>query len=165
MYGKIFSVCEALTITDKQKFMWVALREASLAGAVGDIPIGAVIVKDGIVIAKARNRVEAGGDPTLHAELQVIRKAVRKLGTKWLTDCDMYVTLEPCAMCAGGAVLARLRAVYAGAPSDKSGAAGTVKDVLTGEGLNHKLIYESGILAEECSALLSGFFKELRNKQ
>ena len=142
--------------------MRLALREAEKAARAGEIPVGAVIVKDGGVIARGYNRNESGKDPTLHAEMIAIRRAAKKLGAWRLAGCTMYVTVEPCSMCAGAAVLARLDAVVAGAGSDKSGACGSVKDILTGGGLNHRVRYEAGVLEEECAALLSGFFKRLR---
>ena len=140
-----------------------AIREAEKAAGHGDIPIGAVIVKDGEIVGRGANRVEIDRDPTRHAEMIAIGEAAKSLGNQRLTGCSMYVTVEPCSMCAGACVLARLDAVYAGASSPKSGAAGSVKDILTAPGLNHQMYYEAGILEEECSAMLSGFFEKLRN--
>ena len=142
--------------------MALALREAEKAAKIGEVPIGAVIVKDGEVIARGHNRIESGKDPTLHAEMIAIRRAAKRLGARRLIGCTMYVTVEPCSMCAGAAVLARLDSVVAGAESDKSGACGSVKDILASDSLNHIVDYKVGVLGVECSAMLSGFFKELR---
>jgi tRNA(adenine34) deaminase len=142
--------------------MRLALREAAKAGKMGEVPIGCVIVKDGEVVGRGRNRVETGQDPTLHAELIAIRAAAKQLGTKWLIGCTLYVTVEPCSMCAGAAVLARLDAVVAGAESDKSGGCGSVKDILASENLNHRVTYLPGVVKEECARMLSEFFKGLR---
>jgi tRNA(adenine34) deaminase len=141
-----------------------AVLEAEKAGAAGDVPIGAVIVKDGAVIARGFNMIEALLDPTAHAEMVAIREAAKALGNMRLAGCEMYVTAEPCAMCAGACVLARIDAVYAGTESPKSGAAGSVSDILCSPSLNHRVRYEVGVMKEECSALLSDFFRELREK-
>ncbi|MDR1816067.1 MAG: nucleoside deaminase [Clostridiales Family XIII bacterium] len=145
--------------------MTAALEEAREAAARGEVPVGAAVVKDGAVVGRGRNRIEEDGDATAHAEMVAIRDAARALGTKWLIGCTMFVTTEPCAMCAGAAVLARLDAIVAGCASDKSGACGTVKDILESESLNHRVAYEAGVLEEECAALLSGFFRELRERK
>ena len=142
--------------------MKLALREAVKAGKAGEVPIGCVIVKDGKVVGRGRNRIETGQDPTLHAEMIAIRAAAKRLGTRRLIGCTLYVTVEPCSMCAGAAVLARLDAVIAGAESDKSGGCGSVKDILASESLNHRVEYQAGILKEECARMLSDFFRELR---
>ncbi|MCL2112267.1 MAG: tRNA adenosine(34) deaminase TadA [Clostridiales bacterium] len=145
-----------------EKYMALALREARKAARIGEVPIGAVIVKDGEVVGRGYNRNESGKDPTLHAEMIAIRRAAKRLGVWRLVGCTMYVTVEPCSMCAGAAVLARLDAVIAGAESDKSGACGSVKDILASSDLNHRVEYEAGVSGPECAALLSGFFKSLR---
>ena len=144
------------------KYMALALREARKAARIGEAPVGAVIVKDGEVVGRGYNRIESGQDPTLHAEMIAIRRAAGRLGARRLVGCTMYVTVEPCSMCAGAAVLARLDAVVAGALSDKSGACGSVKDILASDSLNHRVEYTAGVLGEECAALMSGFFSELR---
>jgi tRNA(adenine34) deaminase len=141
-----------------------AILEAKKAGVAGDVPIGAVIVRDGVIVSRGFNMTEALGDATMHAEMIAIREASKTLGEMRLIGCDMYVTAEPCAMCAGACVLARLNAVYAGAESPKSGAAGSVNDILCSPKLNHRIQYESGVLGEECAALLSDFFRELRRQ-
>ena len=145
-----------------EKYMALALREARKAARIGEIPIGAVIVKQGEVVGRGHNRNENGKDPTLHAEMIAIRRAAKKLGGWRLVGCTMYVTVEPCTMCAGAAVLARLDAIVSGAESDKSGACGSVKDILMSGDFNHRVEYMVGVLRQECADLLSGFFKELR---
>ena len=157
-------VAQAMDDTENmdEVYMALALREARKAERLGETPIGAVIVKDGEVVGRGYNRIETRNDPTLHAEMIAIRQAAKKLGARRLIGCTMYVTVEPCSMCAGASVLARLDAVVAGAESDKSGACGSVKDILTSRDLNHRVDYKVGILGTECAALLSGFFKELR---
>ena len=147
-----------------EKYMALAIREARKAARIGEIPIGAVIVKDGEVIGRGYNRNESGKDPTLHAEMTAIRSAAKKLGAWRLVGCTMYVTVEPCTMCAGAALLARLDAIVTGAESDKSGACGSVADILTSGDLNHRVEYTKGVLGRECADLLSGFFKGLRAK-
>ena len=142
--------------------MALALREARKAAKIGEVPIGAVIVKEGEVVGRGYNRVESGKDPTLHAEMIAIRRAAKKLGAWRLNGCTMYVTIEPCAMCAGAATLARLDSIVAGAVSDKSGACGGGKAVLSPDGSGHRVEYTAGVLSEECAELLSGFFKGLR---
>ena len=146
---------------EHERYMALALREAVKAARIGEVPIGAVIVKDGEVVGRGYNRSESGKDPTLHAEMIAIRRAAKRLGAWRLIGCTMYVTVEPCSMCAGAAVLARLDAVVAGAENDKSGACGSVKDILSGN-LNHCVDYTVGVSGPECAALLSGFFKGLR---
>lgn len=139
-----------------------AIAEARAAGEAGDAPVGAVIVRDGEIVGRGSNRTERDGDPTMHAEIVAIRDAALKLGTPRLVGCEMYVTVEPCSMCAGACVLARLDAVIAGTESPKSGAAGSVKDILASGDLNHSLAYEVGLMREECAGLMSGFFADLR---
>jgi tRNA(adenine34) deaminase len=141
-----------------------ALKEAKAAGDAGDVPIGAVIVKGGEIVGRGSNRTERDGDPTMHAEIAAIRAASALLGTPRLVGCEMYVTVEPCAMCAGACVLARLDSVIAGTDSPKSGAAGSVRDILTSGDLNHSLRYEVGVMRKECAGIMSGFFAKLREK-
>jgi tRNA(adenine34) deaminase len=140
-----------------------AIEEARVAGEAGDVPIGAVVVKDGEIVGRGANRTERDCDPTMHAEIAAIRAAAARLGTPRLVGCEMYVTVEPCAMCAGACVLARLDAVIAGTDSPKSGAAGSVKNILESEDLNHRLKYEVGLMRDECARLMSGFFAKLRD--
>ncbi|MDR3364389.1 MAG: tRNA adenosine(34) deaminase TadA [Clostridiales Family XIII bacterium] len=150
---------------EQEAYMALALREARKAARTGEVPIGAVIVKDGEIVGRGFNRIESGRDPTLHAEIIAIRRAAKKLGARRLVGCTMYVTVEPCSMCAGAAVLARLDAVVAGAESDKSGACGSVKDILASDSLNHRVEYTVGVSGQECAAVLSGFFKGLRARR
>ena len=139
-------------------FMRLALREAERALEHDDVPIGCVIAHDGEVVAAAGNEREVRGDPTAHAEVLALREASRALGGWRLTGTAMYVTLEPCAMCAGAIVLARVPRVVYGAPDPKAGAAGSVVDVLGEPRLNHRPEVAEGLLAEECAELLRRFF-------
>ena len=139
-------------------FMRLALREAGRAGEHEDVPIGAVVVRDGDVIGSGHNERELRADPTAHAEMIALREAARALGSWRVLDSVMYVTLEPCAMCAGAIVLARLPRLVYGATDPKAGAAGSVLNVLDEPRLNHRPQVESGLLAGECSDLLRSFF-------
>jgi tRNA(adenine34) deaminase len=143
--------------------MRLALREAEAALAHDDVPIGCVIVGEGEVIAAARNERELRGDPTAHAEILALREAARHVGGWRLLDTVLYVTLEPCAMCAGAIVLARVPRVVYAAPDPKAGAAGGVIDVLGEPRLNHRPDVARGLLAEEGAALLRAFFGSRRN--
>ena len=147
-----------------EMFMREALKEAYLAGEAGEVPIGAVIVKDGTVVGRGRNSTESSKDPTCHAEILAIRDACERLGALRLTGCDMYVTLEPCAMCAGAIVLARISKLYIGAEDPKSGACISLRNVTTDERLNHRVELHSGLLEGECGAILKDFFRELRKR-
>ena len=139
-------------------FMRLALREAERAMEHDDVPIGAVVVHEGEVLATGRNEREQRQDPTAHAEVLALREAAEKLGSWRVLDSVLYVTLEPCAMCAGAIVLARVPRVVFGAWDPKAGAAGSVLDVLAQPQLNHRPEVSGGLLAEECGALLSSFF-------
>jgi len=143
-------------------FMRMALREAERALEHDDVPIGAVIVRGGEVIGSGHNERELRADPTAHAEMIALREAARTLGSWRVLDSVMYVTLEPCAMCAGAIVLARLPRLVFGATDPKAGAAGSVLDVLDEPRLNHRPQVESGLLAEECADLLRAFFAPRR---
>ena len=143
-------------------FMRLALREAALALDHDDVPIGALIVHDGEVLAAAHNERELRGDPTAHAELLALREAARVLRSWRVLDTVLYVTLEPCAMCAGAIVLARVPRVVFAALDPKAGAAGSVFDVLAEPRLNHRPQVASGLLAEDSSALLRAFFAARR---
>ncbi|HEY2769684.1 MAG TPA: tRNA adenosine(34) deaminase TadA [Solirubrobacteraceae bacterium] len=143
-------------------FMRLALREAARALEHDDVPIGAVIVKDGELLAAAHNEREVRADPTAHAEMVALREASRALGTWRVLDSVMYVTLEPCAMCAGAIVLARLPRIVFGAYDPKAGAAGSVLNVLDVPQLNHRPQVQGGLLAEECASLLRDFFGSRR---
>lgn len=144
-------------------FMKEALKEANKAYKKLEVPVGAVIVKDGKVIAKAHNLKETKFDTTKHAEILAIQKASKKLKSWRLIDCDMYVTLEPCSMCAGALINSRIRKVYIGTNDEKTGAVGSVFNLLDDYTFNHKVEYEKGILKTECEQILKDFFKELRN--
>jgi tRNA(adenine34) deaminase len=143
-------------------FMRLALREAELAPEHEDVPIGAVIVRDGEVLSSGHNERELRGDPTAHAEVLALREAARLDGSWRVLDAVLYVTLEPCAMCAGAVVLARLPRVVFGAEDPKAGACGSVLDVTGEPRLNHRPEVSGGLLAEESAALLSAFFAARR---
>lgn len=148
-----------------EHFMQEALKEARKAYKKDEAPVGAVIIKDGAVIARGHNERETKQDGTLHAEVTAIRKACKKLGSWRLSDCDMYVTLEPCVMCAGALIQARVRRVYFGASDPKAGAAGSVVNLLEIDRFNHKVEVVKGLLEEECSGILKEFFRELRKRK
>jgi tRNA(adenine34) deaminase len=143
-------------------FMRIALREAERALEHDDVPIGAVVVRGGEVVAAAHNEREVRQDPTAHAEIIALREAARSAGTWRVLDAVLYVTLEPCAMCAGAIVLARVPRVVYGASDPKAGACGSVLDVLGESRLNHRPELAGGLLALECGALLSEFFASRR---
>jgi len=143
-------------------FMRLAMREAERALEHDDVPIGAVLVRDGEVVAAAHNERELRQDPTAHAEIVVLREAARAAGSWRVLDSVLYVTLEPCAMCAGAIVLARVPRVVFGASDPKAGACGSVLDVLGEPRLNHRPEVAGGLLAEECGAMISGFFASRR---
>ena len=145
--------------------MRAALDGAAAAGAVGDVPVGAVLVRDGAVLAAAANRTLRDQDPTAHAEVLAIRAGAAALGRWRLDDCALYVTLEPCAMCAGAIVLARLARVVFGAWDDKAGMAGSVGDVLRHPQLNHRPQVLGGVLADAAGALLQDFFHARRRRR
>ncbi len=143
-------------------FMRLALREATRALEHDDIPVGAVVVGDGEVIGTGHNEREVRGDPTAHAEMLALREAARALGGWRVLDTVLYVTLEPCAMCAGAIVLSRVPRVVIGTSDPKAGAAGSVLDVLAEPRLNHRPQVQSGLLAEDCADLLRSFFASRR---
>ena len=143
-------------------FMRLAVREAERALEHEDVPIGAVIVRDGEVIASAHNERELRQDPTAHAEILALREAARAVGSWRVLETVLYVSLEPCAMCAGAIVLSRLPRVVYGAADPKAGACGSVLDVLGESRLNHRPEVSGGLLAEDCGALLSAFFATRR---
>lgn len=147
------------------KFMEIALKEAEKAFTKGEVPVGAVIVRNDEVISRAHNQVEEKSDSTMHAEIIAIKDAMKKLGTKRLTGCSMYVTLEPCAMCAGAMVLSRIDNLFYGADDPKAGACTSVLNVTSNEKLNHRVCVKSGIMTDECSKILSDFFKNIRNQK
>ena len=149
----------------KEKFMRQALIQAKKALAQDEVPIGAVIVKDGKIIARGYNQTEKTQNAIKHAEIIAIEKANRKLRSWRIDDAEIYVTVEPCAMCAGAIANARIKKVYFGASEPKSGCAESKYPILTDNGLNHVCVYQGGILKDECSTLLSGYFKTKRQKK
>ena len=146
---------------DHKDYMRRALELAAQAGEEGDVPVGCVIVRDGAIVGEGRNRREENGDATAHAELEAIRDACRRLGSWRLHRCTMYVTLEPCPMCAGAIVNARIPAVYYGAKDDKAGCCGSVLNLFEERFNHHPRIY-GRVLEAECAALLQEFFQSLR---
>lgn len=150
---------------EKNKFMLEALKEANKAFEKEEIPVGAVIVKDGKIIARAHNIKEEKNDTTKHAEIIAIQKASKKLNCWRLTNCEMYVTLEPCSMCAGALIQSRIKKVYIGTMDPKTGACGSVLNLLEDFTFNHQVEIENNIMKEECEKILKGFFKQLRIKK
>lgn len=146
----------------KEYYMKQAIKEAEKAYKKLEVPVGAVIVKDGKAIARAHNRKETKTDTTKHAEILAIQKASKKLKSWRLIDCEMYVTLEPCSMCAGAMINSRIKKVYIGAMDEKTGAVGSVLNLFKDYTFNHQVESETGILKEECENILKQFFKELR---
>jgi tRNA(adenine34) deaminase len=142
-----------------------ALEEAKKAYSTYEVPVGAVIVYDGNIIARGYNQREGLNNPLAHAEILAIDKASKYLGRWRLTGCTMYVTLEPCAMCAGALVNSRVDRLVIGTRDFRMGCAGTVEDITNNSKFNHSVLVEFGVLEEECSNILSDFFKELRNKK
>jgi tRNA(adenine34) deaminase len=146
-------------------YMAMALDEARKAAGDGEVPIGAVVVCDGAVISRAHNRREGGLDPTAHAEMLAIKEAAEGLGRWRLSDCTLYVTLEPCPMCAGALVNARIGRLVFGTRDPKAGAVGTLYDLSADDRLNHKFEVTEGVLGEECAEELRVFFQGLRDRQ
>lgn len=146
-----------------EKFMNEALKEAKKAYIKLEIPVGCVIVKNGKIIAKAHNLKETKNDTTKHAEIIAIQKASKKLKSWRLLDCDMYVTLEPCSMCAGAIINSRIRKLYYGTSDNKTGACGSVLNLFDDYTFNHHVELQSGILSNKCEKILKDFFKELRS--
>lgn len=152
-------------MTEQEKYMREAIRQAKKAWALDEVPIGCVIVCDGKIIARGYNRRNTDRNTLSHAELNAIKKASKKLGDWRLEGCTMYVTLEPCQMCAGAIVQARIDEVVIGSMNPKAGCAGSVLNLLDIPQFNHQVKITRGILQEECSALLSDFFRELRKRK
>jgi tRNA(adenine34) deaminase len=145
-----------------EQYMSEALALAREAAASGEVPVGAVVVRDGVVIGRGFNAPISTRDPSAHAEIRAMRDAAQRLDNYRLVDCDLYVTLEPCAMCAGAMMHARIRRVMYGAADPKTGACGSVVDLFGERRLNHHAQVVSGVLADECGALLSDFFAARR---
>lgn len=148
-----------------EKFMKEALKEAKKAYNKLEIPVGAVIVKDGKIIARAHNQKETKFDTTKHAEILAIQKASKKLNSWRLNNCQMYVTLEPCPMCAGAIIQSRIKKVYFGTIDEKTGAVGSKLNLFTDYKFNHNVEYEKNVLNKECKQILQNFFKELRKSK
>ena len=148
-----------------EEFMLEALKEAEEALSIGEVPIGAVIEKDGIIIGRGHNMTETAKDPTAHAEMLAIREAAQKLGGWRLLGCRMYVTTEPCSMCAGAMVLARIQKVCIGTLDPKTGACGSLMNILQDERLNHNVQIETGIMQQQCEKIMKSFFQKLRKKK
>lgn len=144
------------------QYMREALRQAQRAYRIGEVPVGAVVVRNGEIIARAHNRPIHLNDPSAHAEVLALRRAGRKVGNYRLPGCTLYVTIEPCSMCVGAIVQARIQRLVVGATDPKAGACGSVLSVLNNPKLNHRVAFESGILQAECSAILQQFFRERR---
>lgn len=142
-----------------------AIRQAKKAGKLDEVPIGCVIVRDGKIIARGYNRRNTEKSTLAHAEIQAIRKASKVVGDWRLEDCTMYITLEPCQMCAGAIVQARISKVVIGSRNPKAGCAGSILDLLHVPAFNHQVELEEGVLQEECSEMLTSFFRELRKKK
>ena len=141
-----------------------AYRQAQVAAEKNEVPVGAVIVHQNKIIAKAHNQIELLKDPTAHAEMIAITQAANFLQSKWLQDCTLYVTIEPCSMCAGALILSRIDRVVFGAHDEKTGACGSVFNIAQHEHLNHKIDLTHGILQSECGGIMSDFFKKKRKK-
>jgi tRNA(adenine34) deaminase len=151
-----------MDIFDDEYWMRMALAEAERAMEEGEVPVGAVLIQGNTVIGRGRNQVEALQDPTAHAEMIAITSSTETLKSRRLSDTTLYVTLEPCAMCAGAIVLARIERVVFGAWDPKAGACGTLMNILSDPRLNHQPEITSGVLADQCGAILSQFFQQLR---
>lgn len=148
---------------DDQRFMALALQEARQAGELGEVPIGAVLVWEGQVVGRGSNRREIDQDPTAHAEMLAIRQAARNQGSWRLLDTTLYVTLEPCTMCMGAIILARIPRLVFACRDPRAGAVGSIYDFSQDERFNHRVEVTEGILEQECRQLLSGFFQRLRD--
>lgn len=143
--------------------MKIALAQAKKAAAEDEVPVGAVVVKDGKIIAKAHNLKEKKGMATRHAEIEAIERAAKKTGNWWLENCDIFVTLEPCAMCAGAMINSRIRKLYFGAWDPKYGCCGSIYDLPADKRFNHNFETEGGVMQAECAAELTQYFKRKRN--
>ncbi len=152
-------------LDDNERYMQAALGEAQRAYDEGEVPVGCIIVHDGLIIGKAHNQRETLQDPTAHAEVLAITQAANHLGSWRLEGARLYVTLEPCPMCAGAIILARLEAVYFGATDPKAGCCGTLMNLLGDSRFNHMPELHAGLLADECGAILTSFFREIRQRR
>ncbi len=148
-----------------QDFMRLAMSEAEAAARIGEVPVGALVVKDGVVIGRGYNLRETSNDPTTHAEMIAIRQAAAHIGHWRLLDCTLYVTLEPCVMCMGAIILARIPRLVYGCRDPRVGAVGSIYDFSRDDRFNHQVVVTEGVLGAECSAQLSSFFKQLRARK
>jgi tRNA(adenine34) deaminase len=153
---------EQPVFSQEHLYMQQAIIQAQQAVQNDEIPVGAVIIHGNRIIARAYNQVEMLKDPTAHAEMIAITQAANALSCKWLQDCSIYVTLEPCSMCAGALVLARIKRIYYGAADPKAGACGSVMNIAAHNHLNHQVEVSGGLLKEECGHLISQFFEQKR---
>jgi tRNA(adenine34) deaminase len=149
---------------DDAGWMELALEQAALAAAAGEVPVGALVIKEGEIVARGHNRNLLDDDPTAHAEIVALRQAAARLGNHRLTGCTMVATIEPCSMCAGALIHARIARLVYGASDPKAGAAGSVLQVINHPGLNHRMEVTAGVLAEKCSAVLQDFFRQKRQQ-
>jgi tRNA(adenine34) deaminase len=149
---------------DDAAWMELALEQAALAAAVGEVPVGALVIKDGEIIGRGHNRNLLDDDPTAHAEIVALRQAAARLGNHRLIGCTMVATIEPCSMCAGALIHARLARLVFGASDPKAGAAGSVLQVINHPGLNHRMEITAGVLASKCSEVLQDFFRQKRQQ-
>ncbi|MDR0847145.1 MAG: tRNA adenosine(34) deaminase TadA [Lactobacillales bacterium] len=147
-----------------EEFMGEALKEAKKASAIGEVPIGAIIVKDGEIIGRGHNETIKNNDASAHAEMNAIRNASKNIENYRLTGADLYVTIEPCAMCSGAIIWSRLKTVYFGAYDKKAGCAGSLYDLPEDSRFNHRAVVVPGIREKECAEIISDFFAELRKK-
>jgi len=152
-------------VTPDERFMRMALRQAAKAAAAGEVPVGCVVVKDGRAVGRGLNRREGRQDPLGHAEIYALRQAARRTGSWRLEGCTLYVTLEPCAMCAGAIVLSRVERVVFAVPDPKAGFCGSLGNLVQDRRLNHRAALEQGVLAEEARGMMKGFFRELRRSR
>lgn len=152
-------------LTTDEKYMKEAIRQAEKAWKIEEVPIGCVIVYEGKIIGRGYNRRTTDKNPLAHAEMAAIKKASKKMGDWRLEDCTLYVTLEPCQMCSGAIVQARVKRVVIGCMNPKAGCAGSILNLLQVDRFNHQVEITSGVLEEECSQMMKGFFKELREKR
>lgn len=150
--------------TGETSFMRAALAEARRAAERGDVPVGAVVVRGGRILSRARNRREEKGDPTAHAEIEALRRAARKLGGWYLHDCVLYVTLEPCPMCAGAAMQARLAGIVFGAYDPKGGCCGSILNLPEDARFTHRMRVSGGLMEKECAEVLKDFFRKKRQQ-
>jgi tRNA(adenine34) deaminase len=141
-----------------------ALEQAALAAAAGEVPVGALVIKDGEIIGRGHNRNLLDNDPTAHAEIVALRQAAARLGNHRLTGCTMVATIEPCSMCAGALIHARIARLVYGASDPKAGAAGSTLQVINHPGLNHRMEVTAGVLADNCSEILQNFFRQKRQQ-